>query len=144
MGFRGDGRDFDRNAPASSSRVQVLISPAHSVSLTASPSCGPLGCRAPSGSNSATLSEGKDGSFTVNVSAKNSAALGFAPAINAAVTFTPDGDGSYTTSGDRDEMPSLGIYQSTGGEWQKLIERPEKGNAMEGLWLFPIMPNDRW
>jgi uncharacterized protein RhaS with RHS repeats len=144
MGFLGDGRGFDRDAPPSSSRIQVLISPKHEVNIIASPSCGPVGCRAPDQDNTATVSEGEGGSFTVKVSATNSAALGLAPAIDASVTFTPDGKGSYKTSGDRDKMPSLGVYQSNGTGWATIAERPERGGRLEGLWLMPFFPNDRW
>lgn len=83
----------------------------------------------------------ENGSFTVNSHAENSAVpLGLAPAIDASVTFMPNGEGGFSTSGNRDAMPSLGIYQRGGGQWTTLQERGERG----GLYLFPFMPNDRW
>ena len=150
MGFGGDNRDFDANAPADKSRAQVVVNADGMLSSAhVSPSTGPLGGKhaalpfAPEGPNRTRVDRARDGSFTVTVSLKNSALpLGAGPAINASVTFTPDGRGGFTTSGNRDAMPSLGIYQRVNGRWQELPggRRPEKG----GFHLMPFMPNDKW
>lgn len=141
MGFRGDNRGFDANAPASASRLQVVVGPDGNMTANVSGSCGPFGCKGPRSDNKISLTKGNNGSFIVNVRAKNSAVPGgLAPAIDASVIFTPNGKGGFTMSGDRDAMPSLGIYQRSGGKWTVLQERRERG----GLFLFPFMPNDKW
>lgn len=100
-----------------------------------------MGCFKPyplgiAGGNHVTTQKHAGGGFTIEVRAYNSAALGVAPAINASVTFKPDG----TTSGVRDAMPALGIYRQQQGEWKPLQERYQAG----GLFLLPGMPKDRW
>jgi hypothetical protein len=146
MGFRGDGRTFDRNAPPDASRMQVLIFPNHKVTLNASQSCGPTGCHDPSSRNSAQLTEGSNGSFSVAVKGVNSAAWGAAPSVDATITFTPDGSGGFTTHGSRNQMPSLGMYESTGRGWDVIKggERPEHGGALEGVYLYDFTRQDRW
>ena len=115
MGFKGDGRSFDADAPASASRIQIVVTSDGVMTYMVSDSCGPVGCFPPRSDNDISLVKGTDGTFTVGVHAKNSAAFGLAPAIDASVTFTPTGTGGYTTSGSRDAMPSLGIYQRSNG-----------------------------
>ncbi len=139
LGSKGDGRSFDKNAGPNSSRLQVVVSPDGELSYNVSGSCTLVGCSGPSEKNNISVQQGENGSFTVNVEAYNSAMPG-APAINASVTFTPDGSGRYRTSGTRDAMPSLGIYQYRGGEKWILEQRPAKSP-----WhLIPGFPKDRW
>ncbi len=139
LGSKGDGRSFDKNAGPNSSRLQVVVSPDGELSYNVSGSCTLVGCSGPSEKNNISVQQGENGSFTVNVEAYNSAMPG-APAINASVTFTPDGSGRYRTSGTRDAMPSLGIYQYRGGEKWILAQRPAKSP-----WhLIPGFPKDRW
>lgn len=141
LGFKGDGRSFDPDADPSQSRIQVVVAPGGSgISTHVSDSCGLFGCYGPSRRNRVSLERGVNGSFSVTVSAYNSAAFGMAPAINARVLFQPDQRGGMSTSGERDHMPSLGIYHRVNGQWQAIQERPERG----GFWLFPFMRNDRW
>jgi hypothetical protein len=147
MGFKGDGRGFEPNATPSQSRVQVVASGDGTITFGhVSGSCGPLGCSdplpfLPSLGNDITSEKHGNGSFTINVHAVNSAFPGgLAPAIDASVTFRPDGKGGFTTSGNRDAMPSLGIYQRVNGQWKPLQERGERG----GPFLIPLLPNDKW
>ncbi len=146
-GFKGDGRDFDPNAPADQSRAQIVAAKDGTITWdNINGSCGPFGCEEaypylPSIGNDVWSEKHGNGSFTVHLNAINSAfPLGLAPAINSEVTFRPDGNGGFSTSGNRDAMPHLGIYHRVNGEWKTLQERPARG----ALFLIPFFPNDKW
>jgi len=140
--WKGDGRDFDANASPDQSRVQIVANGNGILFKSNSDSCRTSGGCTPS-SLEVTFTVGENGSFTISVTATNNSKLGGFipnPSINASVTFTPYGVGGYTTAGNRDAMPSLGIYQRQNGAWSKLQERGERG----GVFRFPPAPNDKW
>ena len=82
---------------------------------------------------------GAAGGFTVSVNAKNSIFTG-GPAINAKFSFTPDGRGGFTTSGNRDAFPSAEAYLWRNGTATTLFQRDETSPFS----LIPIFRNDRW
>ena len=137
--WKGDGRDFDPNAAPEQSRVQVVAGPGGISFEHASESC--IRTCVPS-TVDATFTPGDNGSFTITVRATNKKrVLGLPnPAINATVTFTPNGSGGYTTSGNRDYMPSLGIYHRKNDMWVQLEAR----SGVAAVYLLPPMPNDKW
>jgi hypothetical protein len=138
FGFKGDCRDFDPNASPEQSRVQIVINLADgSFDPYVSQSCTRYYCRKAWWNNRITVS---GGGWTVRAKAENSAMFGLAPAINATITLTPNGWGGWTTSGDRDFYPNLGIYYRTGGSWTTLNERYGASPAF----LLPTWPNDVW
>jgi hypothetical protein len=55
-----------------------------------------------------------------------------------------NGSGGYITSGNRDAMPTLDIFQRVKGRWVQLPgdqgHRPERN----GVFLVPLAPNDQW
>ena len=149
-GFRGDNRTYDPNAAKDRSRVQVVLSKdgdiidAHvsdthfgNTTIKAYPLNVP-------GGNHITSTKYKNGAFTVTITAYNPgvsfAGLGFAPAIDAKITFFPDGKGGFTTNGRRDMMPSIGVYQRNNGGWTVLHESKEDSLFS----LFPWMPQEIW
>lgn len=140
LGLKGDGRGFSSSSDPSQSRVWVHVNPGNqSVSVHVNPTCTTGGnCNAPLGSNQVNVSFGSDGGFTVSVNAKNSILPG--PAINGTFAFTPDGQGGYATSGNRDAFPSAEAYSWRSGQPTTLFQRPERSKAH----LLPFMPNDRW
>lgn len=154
LGFKGNGRGTDPNARAENSKVQVVVSrDGKRLWGTVSGSCTTGGrCTPPYGfgprGNRLSSTVNSNGSFTVTVHAKNSAVpfipRELVPAIDAEVTFTPNGQGGFTTSGNRDAMPTLDIFQRVNGEWVQLPggqgHRPEAG----GINLIPTRQNDRW
>lgn len=107
-------------------------------------SCSPLGCYAPYKSNNVSIAAGKGGSITVKYNAEDSAGYGLAPELNGSITFTPDGKGGWTTSGNRDNYPNLGIYQRTNGAWKTLQERPGAQDLMGPARMAAPWPNDKW
>ena len=143
-GFKGDNRTFEADADTSQSRVQIVANDeGHITFVSVSPSCLGNACHAPypinipAGNQVSSQSDGQGG-FTVTVVAYNSAAFGVAAAIDAAVTFHPDG----TTSGVRDKMPALGIYRRVNGKWQEIQRRPEGDDGPVNL--FPWRLKDTW
>src|SRR5262249_45830668 len=58
---------------------------------------------------------------------------GTAPRLNGEVTFTPDGQGGYTTSGRRDGFPWMeAYYVDARGTATRLAERPAlRGDPMD-------------
>ena len=105
-----------------------------------SESCTRYYCVDPWWSNRITVRRSGGGGWTVRVKAENSAMFGRAPAINATITLTPNWWGGWTTSGDRDFYPNLGIYYRSNGTWTVLSER----YGIEPYYLIPIFPNDAW
>lgn len=140
LGLKGDGRDFSSSSDPSLSRVWVHVDPANrTYSVHVNPTCTTGGaCNAPLTSNRINVSFGSDGGFTVSVNAKNSVLPG--PAINATFTFTPDGQGGFVTSGNRDAFPSAEAYLWRAGQATTLFQRPER----TPFHLLPFFPNDRW
>lgn len=127
--FRGDNRGFNPDAPASASRVQIVVGPGGSgTTTTASPSCTvAVGCAAPRASGSVSTTAGEEGSFTVKFDGfKNSSIpFGASPDIDGQVTFTSDGKGGYLTSGNITAFPSNAVYQRVKGEWVELHRHTE-------------------
>jgi RHS repeat-associated protein len=140
LGLAGDAREFSSNSDPSQSRVWLHIDPsAQTFSAHVNPSCTAGGrCQAPLASNRIGVTFGSGGGFTVSVNAKNSILPG--PAINGSVTFTPNGRGGFTTSGNRDAFPSTEAYLWRGGEATTLFQRGEASP----FHLLPPFPNDRW
>jgi hypothetical protein len=140
--FKGDGRDFDANAAPEQSRIQVVAAANGQVTFKhVSESCQPLRCFAPDPRNSITSTSSADGSFTITVIGYNSAMSRASP-IETSVTFTPDGAGGFSVSGDRRAMPNLGIYQRSGGAWQTLDER--RAGVGGPIRLLPFYAEDTW
>lgn len=139
--LKGDGRGFSSSSDPSRSRVWLHIDVENRTwSARVNPTCSTSGkCAAPLSTNQIGVTFGDGGGFTVSVNAKNSM-LSIAPAINGSFTFTPDGRGGFTTSGNRDAFPSAEAYLWRGGQPTTLFQRPER----TPLHLFPFMLNDRW
>ena len=140
LGLKGDGRGFSSSSDPSQSRVFVHIDVANQTfSATSNPTCTTGGrCADPLSSNEVGVAFGADGGFTVSVNAKNSVMPG--PAINGSFSFTSDGRGGFTTSGNRDAFPSAEAYLWRGGQPTTLFQRPER----TPFHLLPFMRNDRW
>jgi RHS repeat-associated protein len=150
-GYGGDGRRFDAEAPPERSRAQVVISPDRTPKMYVSHSSSVDGDPVkPSSRNGAIVRTHRDGSFTVTVRAMNSAVEediprvghGLIPAINAKITFSRAANGSLSMRGSRDAFPSLGIYDMQESGWRTLPGGERKESNF--LFLFPILPNDRW
>lgn len=140
MGLKGDGRGFSSNSDPAKSRVFVHVDVENQTfSATANPTCTTGGrCADPLSTNQIGVSFGADGGFSVSINAKNSILPG--PAIDASFTFTPDGRGGFSTSGNRDAFPSAEAYLWRGGQASTLFQRGEK----TPFHLAPPFPNDRW
>jgi uncharacterized protein RhaS with RHS repeats len=116
-----DGRGFDPDATPSQSRAQIVVDPSLGRAIsTISSTClaGKIGCRAPrpmGSGNSVSMTAGKGGSFTLSFNLTNSIIGG--PDIDGSVTFTPDGQGGWATSGDVTAFPSNAFYERQDGKW---------------------------
>lgn len=141
MGLKGDGRTFSSSSDSSQSRIYIHVDVANQAAqVVQNPTCNTQGeCRAPLASNNVNVTFGADGGFTVSVDAKNSIRTA-APAINATINFTPNGQGSFTASGSRDAFPSVEAYHWQAGAAAPLLQRGER----TPFHLFPWMRNDRF
>ena len=136
--FLGDDRGFSAYSPASRANIIIDLD-AQTASIQVSPTCASTGeCRGPLGGNPVNVTFGEGGAFTVSYDLKNGFEVG--PAINGSVTFTPNGKGGYTSSGNRDAYPSFEAYHWKNGQAQIIQQRPERS-----MWhLFGPWPNDKW
>jgi len=143
--LRGDGRGFDSDAGPTRSRAQIIITPSNLTGsyATISPTCVTgAGCFAPRSDNGLKITAGEGGSFTVTFNLKNSAApFGASPDIDGSVTFTPDGNGGFTTTGDISAFPSNAIYQRVNGRWVDLKPPHKETSPFD---LFDGRGRDKW
>jgi RHS repeat-associated protein len=127
--FRGDGRGFNPNAAASQSRVQIVTGPGgNGTATTVSPSCiVGVGCAAPRSGGKVATTAGEGGSFTVQFEGFKISTIPFgaSPDIDGQVSFTPDGEGGYTASGNTTAFPSSAVYQRVKGKWVELHRHTE-------------------
>jgi hypothetical protein len=73
-----------------------------------------------------TTTPGAGGSFSVDLNLKNSVVpFGASPDIDGKVTFTPDGNGGYSASGNVSAFPSNAVYQRQNGQWVELHRHTE-------------------
>ncbi|TVQ15097.1 MAG: RHS repeat-associated core domain-containing protein [Balneolaceae bacterium] len=142
LGLEGDNRDFSSSSDPSQSRLFLHIDVENQTfSVTVNETCSIGGnCADPAPTNQIDVVFGDDGGFSVSVEAKNSLRPRSSPAIDASFTFTPDGSGGFTTSGNRDAFPSAEAYLWRGGQPTTLFQRTER----TPFHLFPLMPKDRW
>jgi RHS repeat-associated protein len=140
-GFKGDGRDFDPNAPFSASRAQIVILPQFGAHFyRVSPSCTSSGCNPPRSDNRVTYDEpwGQNKGFDVSFSFTDSKGpLGLAPDLNGTITFLPNADGGYRLAdGIVSSYPSMAVYQRVNGQWVLMWQHRESSSwsAPRGLW----------
>ena len=95
---------------------------------TISPTCTSGGglCEAPLDGQTVNVTKNGDGSFGVDFTLTNS--ITRSPSIDGSVSLNRNSDGSWTSHGKRDAFPSMGIYQSKGGQqstiWQSREHSP--------------------
>lgn len=138
----GDGRQSDPNAAPTASRAQiVLYQDIKRTAVFVSKSClrmalPLLGQCSPAlavssdvnAQNHVTVVYYDDGRIALDVQLRNSKTTIFphfypiGPAINVAMTLTPNGQGGFSTSGVRDSYPSLDVWQWKDGAHTALIQ----------------------
>ncbi len=153
---RGDGRDGDPEAKPRNSRVQIVI-PTGDLTrayFTVSPSCfvinqknqcfPPLGTG--TGLNNVIVNRQSDGSITVDFTLRNSAVkipggdIPIGPALNGFVTMKPIGGGKFSYEVERDQFPSMGIYQWQSEQRTTIAEFQERNAYFLMDWLNWLAP----
>lgn len=164
----GDERTYNSNAPYTDSRVQIYIDPAHPDSVTILYNSttvllpipwadtlkhwnfGPQSVFTPFAHLPRDVSvRDSSGSIVVKVELYNGACKSFGsgwvardlcPAIDAKITMTPNGSGSWTVYYDRDAFPSIQVNKrAPGGQsWSEVSHSDEEHTRFAPLNLINL------
>ena len=133
--LKGDNRGFQSLSHASESRAYAIIDPSTGSAEThVNPSCWGNGSGCEASENSAsdfTVKSDGNGGWNVHVDITNSKIYG--PHINADISISPDGKGSYRASGSRDGYPSFEAYHYRKNGPTKTMVKQKEGNELQ-LW----------